>query len=254
MRLIVVEDEPIAREGLCALLASEPLVEVVGAFATAEAARPGVNATLPDAMFVDIEMPGESGVDLVRSIPAASRPYVVFVTAHESYAANAFDVEAIDYVLKPIEEKRLAQAVARVRRAIETNTRARAHVRLTEVIADAIPRDSRYLTRISARVGDKLMVVKLADVSWIEADGDYMRLHSRDRTLLVRMTMHELERSLDPALFVRVHRSAVVNIEFVTSVDLLPHGGHAARLADSVLVRIGRAYRAALFSALGERA
>ncbi len=252
MRLIVVEDEPIAREGLCALLASEPLVEVVGAFATAEAARHGVNATLPDAMFVDIEMPGESGVELVRSIPAASRPYVVFVTAHESYAVNAFDVEAVDYVLKPIEEKRLAQAVARVRRAIETDARARAHVRTTGVTADAA-RDSGYLTRISARVGDKLLVVKLADVSWIEADGDYMRVHSKGRTLLVRMTMRELERHLDPALFVRAHRSAVVNVEFVASVDMLPHGGQVATLSDGACVRIGRMYRPVLFEALGER-
>ncbi|MGI8510202.1 MAG: LytR/AlgR family response regulator transcription factor, partial [Gemmatimonadaceae bacterium] len=167
MRIIVVEDEPIAREGLCALLAAEPAVEVVGAFASADAARRGVRATLPDAMFVDIEMPGEGGVELVRSIPGALRPYVVFVTAHENYAANAFDVDAVDYVLKPIEEKRLAQAVERVRRAIETNARAQAHARLTEVITEAIagsnhnsvPTGSRHLTRISARVGERLVVV-----------------------------------------------------------------------------------------------
>jgi len=258
MRLIVVEDEPIARDGLCALLAAERSVEVVGSFASAEAARRGVRSALPDGMFVDVEMPGEGGMDFVRSIPAASRPHIVFVTAHENYAAQAFDVEAIDYVLKPIDERRLAEAGERVRRAVETNANARMHARmharLKEVLGDGLSDDGDHLTRISARVGDRLVVVKLSDVSWIEADGDYMRVHSKGRALLVRMTMRELERRLDPALFMRAHRSALVNIDFVTSVDLLPHGEHVATLCDGARVRVGRTYRAALFDALGERA
>ncbi len=257
MRLIVVEDEPIARDGLCALLAAEQSVEVVGSFASAEAARRGVRSALPDGMFVDVEMPGEGGMDFVRSIPAASRPHVVFVTAHENYAAKAFDVEAIDYVLKPIDERRLAEAVERVRRAIDTGANARMHARmharLKEVLADGLEHDSEYLTRISTRVGDRLVVVKLSDVSWIEADGDYMRVHSKGRALLVRMTMRELERRLDPSLFMRAHRSALVNIEFVAGVELLPHGEHVAMLCDGARVRIGRTYRSALFEALGER-
>lgn len=253
MRVIVVEDEPIAREGLSALLALDSSVEVIGSFESADAARRYLRTSLPDAMFVDVEMPGEGGVELVRSIPIESRPYVVFVTAHENYAANAFDVDAIDYVLKPIEDKRLAAAVERVRRAIVTNARARAHAHLTDAIAEAIPDDSSRLTRISARVGDKLVVMRLADVSWIEADGDYMRVHSKGRVLLVRMTMRELERRLDPAIFKRVHRSSVVNVDFVATVELLPHGEHVATLSDGVRVRVGRAYRPALSEALGER-
>ena len=261
MRVIVVEDEPIAREGLCALLAADPLVDVVGAYSSAETARRGIRSTQPDVMFVDVEMPGESGVELVRSIPADSRPYAVFVTAHENYAAKAFDVEATDYVVKPIDDKRLAQSVDRARRAVATRALAAAHIRLTQAISgslsdslsDSLSESGRYLTRISARVGEKLVVVKLADVSWIEADGDYMRVHSKGRTLLVRMTMRELERRLDPAVFVRAHRSAVVNVECVSSVDLLPHGEHVATLSGGVRVRIGRAYRTQLFEVLGER-
>lgn len=254
MRLIVVEDEPIARDGLCALLSAEPLVEVVGSFASADTARRGIRGTRPDAMFVDVEMPGEGGVDLVRSIPSASRPHVVFVTAHENYAAQAFDVEAVDYVLKPIDERRMTQAVERVRRVIATNTRAHANMEANEQAAGGILDDDHHLKRISARVGDKLVVMKLSDVSWIEADGDYMRVHSKGRVLLVRMTMRELELRLDPASFIRVHRSAVVNVDFVASVDLLPHGEHVATLSDGARVRIGRTYRPALFAALGERA
>ncbi|HXF23789.1 MAG TPA: LytTR family DNA-binding domain-containing protein [Gemmatimonadaceae bacterium] len=253
MRLIVVEDEPIARDGLCALLAADQSVEVVGSFASAEAARRGVRSVLPDAMFVDVEMPGEGGLDFVRSMPAASRPHVVFVTAHENYAAKAFDVKAIDYVLKPIDERRLAEAVARIRTAIDTAANARMHARLKEALADGLSDDCDYLTRISARVGDRLVVVKLSDVSWIEADGDYMRVHSKGRALLVRMTMRELERRLDPSMFMRAHRSALVNIDFVTGVELLPHGEHVGMLRDGARVRIGRTYRSALFEALGER-
>lgn len=253
MRLIVVEDEPIARDGLCALLAAEQSVEVVGSFASAEAARRGVRSALPDGMFVDVEMPGEGGMDFVRSIPAVSRPHVVFVTAHENYAAKAFEVEAVDYVLKPIDERRLAEAVERVRRAIETDANARMHARLKGVLADGLSGDDDHLARISARVGDRLVVVKLSDVSWIEADGDYMRVHSKCHALLVRMTMRELERRLDPSMFVRAHRSALVNIDFITSVELLPHGEHVAMLSDGARVRIGRTYRSGLFEALGER-
>ena len=252
MRLIVVEDEPIARDGLCALLSAEPLVEVVGSFANADTARRGIRGTRPDAMFVDVEMPGEGGVDLVRSIPSVSRPHVVFVTAHENYAAEAFDVEAVDYVRKPIDERRMTQAVERVRRVIATNTRARADVEVNYQPSGTSD-DGHHLKRISARLGDKLVVVKLSDVSWIEADGDYMRVHSNGHALLVRMTMRELELRLDPALFVRAHRSAVVNVEFVTSVDTLPHGEYVATLKDGVRVRIGRMYKPALFEALGER-
>lgn len=239
MRLIVVEDEPIAREGLCTLLAAAPSVEVVGAFASADAARRGMHSVLPDAMFVDIEMPGEGGMELMRSIPTESRPHVVFVTAHENYAAKAFDIDAVDYVLKPIDERRLAMAVERVQRTIETDARLRMR--------------GPHLTRISARVGGKLVVMKLADVSWIEADGDYIRVHSKGRALLVRATMREMAICLDPALFVRAHRSAVVNIDFVASIDMLPHGEHVATLSDGARVRIGRTYRSALFEALGER-
>lgn len=253
MRVIVVEDEPIAREGLRAMLAAVPAVEVVGAFASADAARRGIRASLPDVMFVDVEMPGEGGVDLVRSIPAESRPHVVFVTAHENYAANAFDVEAVDYVLKPIDEQRLRQAIERVRRLIEAAERADVHARLTDAIADALPNGNALLTRISARVGDKLVVMRLSDVSRIEADGDYMRVHAKGHSMLVRMTMRDLEQRLDPATFVRIHRSSVVNVDFVASVDLLSHGEQVATLTDGARVRIGRTYRPALSVALGER-
>ena len=252
MRVIVVEDEPLAREGLSALLAAEPAVEVVGSFASAAAARHALRTSAPDAMFVDVEMPGESGVELVRSIPQATRPKVVFVTAHETYAATAFDVEAVDYVLKPIDETRLSVAVGRVRRSIETSALASTARSIVEV-PDA-PGDTRRLTRISARVGERLVVMKLCDVSWIEADGDYMKVHSRGRALFVRMTMRELERRLDPDMFVRVHRSALVNIDAVTGVEMLPHGDHVTVLTDGSRVRVGRSYRDALFETLGERA
>lgn len=252
MRVIVVEDEPLARDGLSALLAAETNVEVVGACANADSARRAIRTALPDAIFVDIEMPGESGVELVRSIPPSSRPHVVFVTAHESYAASAFDVEAVDYVLKPIDEARLAQAVAKVGKAIETKARAVTHARIASALADP-PTDPHRLTRISARVGDKLVVMKMSDVSWIEADGDYMRVHSKGRSLLVRMTMRELERRLDPTVFVRAHRSAVLNLDAVTGVDTTAHGDYAAVLTDGARVKIGRSYRSALFEALGER-
>lgn len=265
MRVVVVEDEPIARDGLCAMLAAHPSVQVVGAFGSADDARHGIRAVAPDALFVDVAMPGESGVALVASLPAESRPHVVFVTAHDSYATSAFDIEAVDYVLKPVAEHRLAQALDRVHRAIESARRADVHARLSEMLAvdagrgdrtqveDATPEsaDAR-LRRIAARVGDRLVSVRLADVTWIAADGDYVRVHHAGRPLLVRMTMRELERRVDPERFVRVHRSAFVNLDALVSVECLAHGEHVALLSDGARVRVGRSYRAALFAVLGE--
>lgn len=264
MRVVIIEDEPLAREGLRTLLAHEPDVEVIGAYGSCESARTAIRARTPDAIFVDVEMPGGTGLDLASALNdssaahgsnRAAAPLVVVVTAHDKYATRAFDVDVVDYVLKPVDEQRLALAVERLRCVLQTNARAEAHGKLVAalgVAGDAVM-PAEYITRLSTRVGDRLMVIRLADVSWIEADGDYMRVHTRGKSALVRMTMSDLERRLDPRAFLRAHRSALVNIDAISIVELLPHGENVAVLADGSRVRLGRTYKAAVLAAIGER-
>lgn len=267
MRVVIIEDEPLAREGLRALLAREPDVEVIGAYGSCETARTAIRARTPDAIFVDVEMPGGTGLDLASTLNDASSaahgpnrgaaPLVVVVTAHDKYATRAFDVDVVDYVLKPVDEQRLALAVERLRCVLQTNARAEAHGKLVAALRVAGSGDAvmpaEYITRLSTRVGDRLMVIRLADVSWIEADGDYMRVHARGKSALVRMTMSDLERRLDPRSFLRAHRSALVNIDAISIVELLPHGENVAVLTDGSRVRLGRTYKAAVLAAIGDR-
>ena len=259
MRVAIVDDEPLARDGLRAMLERRGGIEIVGTYASADAARVAIRTTTPDAIFLDMEMPGGSGLDLIRTLAMESPPLVVAVTAHERFAPGAFDVDVVDYVLKPVDESRLGAAVDRVGAALDLTARAAAHDRVlaavgasTSPAATAEP-PSEYSTRLATRLGDRLVVVRLAEVSWIEADGDYMRVHHRGRSALVRTTMSDLERRLDPAAFVRVHRSAIVNIDAITSVDLLAHGDSVAVLDDGSRVRIGRSYKSALLAVLGDR-
>jgi len=258
MRVVIVDDEPLAREGLRAMLERAGGIEIVGMYATADAARPAIRAHTPDAVFLDMEMPGASGLDLVRTLAMESPPLVVAVTAHERFAPGAFDVDVIDYVLKPVDEARLGIAIDRVRAALSLAARAAAHDRVvaavdaTSSLADT-PAPAAYSTRLATRLGDRLVVLRLADVSWIEADGDYMRVYHQGKAALVRSTMSDLERRLDPATFVRVHRSAIVNLDAVSSVDLLAHGDSVAVLTDGSRVRVGRSYKSALLATLGDR-
>jgi two-component system, LytTR family, response regulator len=234
IRTAVVDDEPIARRILHDLLAADPEIELV-----AEGAAAALLGELPalglELLFLDVEMPEVSGFELLERLdPGAEPPVVVFVTAYDRYAVAAFEVHAADYLLKPFTDERFAAALerakARVRERGGPRREALAHL-LDEVRAR---RGGRGLERLLVRVGEKTVVVPVADVEWIEAADYYARLHCGGRSYLVRESLTALERALDPAAFCRVHRSAIVRLEAVAEVH--PHFA-----SDSVVVlRDGR--------------
>jgi len=263
LRAIVVDDEPLARRGLEIRLAAHPDVEIVGQYGDGEAAIAGLREHRPDLMFLDVQMPGMDGFQTLRTIPASEMPLVVFVTAYDHYAIRAFEASATDYLLKPVEESRLAQALVRVRQA-RAQREASGHCAhllglLGELsgrppldLDEALKPDALDLLRreekLAVRDGGRTVRVDLHSIRWIDAAGDYMCIHTdgdapNGTTLILRATMRELEKQLDPQRFPRIHRSTIVNARRV--VEMRPHtnGESFLRLDCGQELKLSRSHR-----------
>jgi two-component system LytT family response regulator len=209
MRALIVDDEPLARDGMRMLLAEYEDIQVVGEASNGRDALSLVEALQPDLMFVDVQMPGMNGLELASELPEQSAPTVVFVTAYDEFALRAFDVHALDYVLKPIDEQRFAEAV---RRARVQHQRGAQNLR---GLGEMTPRPSK----LAIRDGDAIVFVPIDEIDWVEAADYYVEVHAGDRTYLMRETMQRLQTLLDDR-FVRIHRSRLVNREHVREVRL----------------------------------
>lgn len=234
IRFLVVDDEPLAIERLQLLLARIEGVAVTGTASDGAAALRLVEATGPDAVLLDIAMPGMDGIDVARALARASKPpVVIFVTAFDTFAVAAFDVEAVDYVMKPVSAERLERAVERARERLAVPDVEAAPGGGSPYVEEFWVSESRGLVRLSA-----------ADVDRVSAERDYMRLHVGKRSWLINHTIGRLEAELDPARFVRLHRSAIVRRDFVTGLRRDVGGRWWARLADDSEQKVGRLYLA----------
>jgi two-component system, LytTR family, response regulator len=222
---LIVDDEPLARRGVRARLEKRSDVEIVGECQNGLEAVRAIRATSPDLVFLDIQMPGLDGFGVVESVGTDTMPVVVFLTAYDEHALRAFDAEALDYLLKPIDDERFAQALTRAKKRIGG--------------ARAEPRVSRIAVRDRGRV----VLVDAPDVDWVEADGDYLRLHVRGRVHLVRETMKAFEARLPRELFVRIHRSTIVNVMRVVELQPRPNGEFGVTLKDGTRLRLSRGFR-----------
>ncbi len=235
MRVIVVDDEPLARSGVVARLAAHPDIELVGEYGDGPTASDGIVTSAPDLAFVDVEMPGMSGLDLLASLSVEQRPMAIMLTAYDSFAINAFALHAVDYLLKPIDDLRFVEALDRARQALPY----RRH-------NDRPP----ILERFTVRIGMKIVLVDASAVDWIEADGDYAVLHAGNEAHLIREPLHRLARRLDPRHFVRVHRSAIVRIDRIVELKAMANRDTLLRLRDGTPLRASRTYVDALTDAL----
>jgi two-component system, LytTR family, response regulator len=240
LRVLIVDDEPVARALLRELLAESPGVEVVGEAATGREAIAAISKLEPDVVFLDIEMPGGDGFSIIEAIGVDAMPAIVFVTAHEEHALKAFDVVAADYLLKPLEPQRLRRTLDRLR-ARDAAGRAR-------------PREPRgegggapaYADRLAVDAGTHLLLIPTADVDRLEAAGKHTRVHARGRSYMRREGLSELARRLDPREFIRVHRSTVVRIDRVREVHGWFRGAYSIVLTDGTRLTTGGTYRAAI--------
>lgn len=238
LRALIVDDERLARLKLRRFLDEEPDVEIIGECGSGAEAVAQIRAERPDLLFLDIQMPGLDGFAVLREVGPDRAGRVVFVTAHDEHAVRAFEVEALDYLLKPFDRARFQQTLDRVRRE-----RRQALDAKLATLLDRIERPLSRLDRLLVRAGGRMVFLKLRDVDWIEADDNYVRLHAGRETHLVRDTLRRLEPRLDPRLFLRIHRSTIVNIESIAEVRPLFHGDYDVLLRDGTALPVGRTYR-----------
>jgi two-component system, LytTR family, response regulator len=206
-RVLIVDDEPLALEGLRLLVEDDPELELVGETSNAAEALRLLKQLGPDLMLLDIQMPQQDGFQLLAQLPPKELPLVIFVTAYDRYAVRAFDVHALDYLLKPVDDQRFREAIARSKEHLRERHTAERNERLLAMIASR----TTWPSRLAVKDGDRTVLVDVADIDWIGAADYYAELHIGGQSLLHRETMQHLEAQLDPEQFVRVHRSAIVN-------------------------------------------
>jgi two-component system LytT family response regulator len=243
MRVVVVDDETLAREGLVELLQPQPGIEIAGAFADGPSALAGIETTKPDVVFVDVQMPGMMGFELVESLDVDPLPAIVFVTAYDEYAIRAFEVNAIDYLLKPVSVDRLAQTVARVRTHLRGRRDDAYRAKMTSLLDGVSPDRAHGVGRLIVREVGQIIVVPSRDVDWVEGADYYVKLHVRNAVHMLRETLSSLEQRLDARKFLRIHRSAIVNLTRVRAVEAAVRGEGVAVLADGTRLKVARAKR-----------
>lgn len=249
VRTLLVDDEPLARENLRLRLREESGFEIVGECANGPEAIAAIRKLRPDLLFLDIQMPGMNGFEVIDRISPEDLPVVIFVTAYDRYALDAFRVHALDYLLKPVEDERFADALRIARERIAEGRRGGEGEQLFQVPNG----QARFLDRLVIKARGRVFFLRTEQLDWIEADGDYSRLHAGDRSYLLRRTMNELESRLDPAAFVRVNRSAIVPLDRIEELTPESRGEYLVRLAGGIEVKLTRAYRDKLEGVLGDR-
>jgi two-component system LytT family response regulator len=260
IRTILVDDEPLAVRGLSIRLQPFEDVEIIGTCSNGREAVKAIKEQKPDLVFLDIQMPGFDGFSVLRSLVGeAEIPLVVFVTAYDQYALDAFEAHALDYLLKPVEEERLAEAITRVREHMAQRIAIEQNARLVELIenmqdppVEALTallekpvesKDTRFDPHLRIKDRGHITIVDIADVDFIDAAGDYMCIHVGEKTHILRETMKTMERRLDPKVFQRVHRSTIVNLDKVREVKPHSNGECFLTLESGTELKVSRSYK-----------
>jgi two-component system LytT family response regulator len=250
IRVLIADDEPLARERLRMLLQPEDWLEVVEEVGDGLAAIAAIQKVRPDLVFLDVQMPGATGFDVIEAIGPDHMPFVVFVTAYDKYALKAFDVHAIDYLLKPFDKERFLSGLARARQQIERRSSGELERRLLELMQDLKPPSAR-IDRFVIKSGGRVFFVRAEEIDWIEAAGNYVKLHVGNDAHLFRETMNALEARLNPDTFYRIHRSHIVNIERVRELQPWFNGEYVVFLKDGTRLTLSRGYREKLQERIG---
>ncbi len=259
IRVLIVDDEPLAQQRVEDLLRSLP-AQLIGTADSGDAALAAIRELEPDLVFLDVQMPGRTGLDVVREIGPERMPATIFVTAYDQFALKAFDLAALDYLVKPFDDERFEQAFERARRLIELRDFGRLSTQLLELLRQvesgagqraAGKPPSAYLERIAVEMRGQVRVVPVADIDHITASGQYAELHVGDKTYVIRERMQTLEERLDPTLFFRVHRSAIVRLDRIDTLLRDAGGDYAVRLKGGAQLSVSRGRIEALEAWMG---
>jgi len=239
LNAIIVDDEPLGRERVRNLCDDLGGLDVVGEASDGVTAMKLVQKLRPDMIFLDIQMPEMNGIAVAEALEEDDMPAVVFVTAYDEYAIRAFELHAVDYLLKPFDLDRFSTAVDRARQRRASGLGREALVPLLEDLRDR----SRYPVRLSVKTRDTIRLIRIADIDWIGSAGNYVELHVGKETHLLRQTMTAMENSLDPDRFIRIHRTTIVNIERIKQITTLFKGEYQVQLVDGTRLTLSRGYR-----------
>ena len=260
IRALIVDDEPAARDAIRSLLAGDTDIHIVGECADGRTALRAIASTSPDLLFLDVQMPEMDGFTMLRQVEPERLPVVVFVTAFDQYALRAFDVHATDYLLKPFDDERFREAVARAKQSVRAGQLGRLSEELRALLDGVAAPASRpaapggpYLKRLVIKSGGRVTLLNVRDIDWIEAEGDYVKIHVGKAWHLLRETMKRLEAQFDPARFVRIHRSTIVNVERIKELQPYFRGEYVVILQDGKSLKLSRGYKEHLESVLGRK-
>ena len=249
IKTLIVDDEPLARRNLRLLLAKDPQIEILDECRNGREAVKAINSLSPDLIFLDIQMPEMDGFDVLANVGPDQIQAIIFVTAFDQYALKAFDVHALDYLLKPFDDERFAHALTRAKAQIEAREINRLSKRLIALLEEresernAPAQGKGYLTRVMIKAAGRVVLLKVDEIDFIEADGNYAKLHVGKKAHLLREKMNDLEGQLDPARFVRIHRSAIVNLDRIKEMHPHFNGDYIVVLEDGRQLRLSRTRR-----------
>ena len=250
IKTLIVDDEPLARRNLRLLLDKDPQIEIVGECGNGKEAVEAITNQKLDLLFLDIQMPEMDGFDVLQAVGPEQVQAIIFVTAFDQYALKAFDVHALDYLLKPFDEARFQRALKQAKSRIERRELNQLTTKLVALLDERSTREvaakSTYLTRLMVKLSNRVILLKVSDVDWIEADGNYAKLHVGGKCHLLREKMQDLENQLDPDKFVRIHRSIIVNLDRVKEMHPHFNGDFIVVLDDGAKLKLSRSRREVL--------
>lgn len=243
--VLIVDDEPMARRGIRVRLKPYSEFTILDDCENGSQALEAIQEHAPDVVFLDVQMPGMNGFEMLKRLPKKRNPLIIFLTAYDSYALHAFDVHAFDYLVKPVDGERFAEAIRRVRRQLKLRSEGSLADRLGNLLAAYAPAGttSPYLERFAVRTGSRISFVMADEIDWIEAVGDYAGLHVGGKTPLLRETLDNLEHRLDPKKFVRIHRSTIIQVSRIRELQRLPNRDLSLLLRDGTSLKVSRTYR-----------
>ena len=257
LRALIVDDEELARRGLLRRLETLPNVEVIGQASNGFEAVEMIGELNPDLVFLDIQMPGMNGFDVIAKLQSDTLPLIVFTTAYDEYAVDAFKVHAIDYLLKPVEVDRLTDAVSRAVERLRYENSDTSKQALLDLMLSATTKSAKEISstetsgvkesswpeKLAIKDGSDITLIRVADIEWVDAAGDYMCVHAHGNTHIMRITMRQLSEKLNPEVFLRVHRSTLVNANLISGAQALTNGEYTLSLTNGTKLKVSRSYR-----------
>ena len=249
IRTVIVDDEDLARERMQTLLEQQPDIEIVGLCADGTSAIETIDREHPDLVFLDVQMPGMDGFEVVENIDPDHLPAIVFVTAYDGHALRAFEINALDFLLKPFDQARFEKALERARSQLTRDRSSLIDARLVSLL-EGLHEERKYPERLIVKSGGRVFFVRTEDIDWVEASGNYVKIHTKGEAHLIRESMKNMEAKLDAKTFVRIHRSAIVNIDRIKELEPWFHGEYVVIMRDGTRLTASRVFSERLSTAI----